>query len=49
MAAVTAMERRGSRRIMHMSLNRPTRWVIALALTALAVAISYQWLDRPIA
>ncbi len=32
-----------------MSLNRPTRWAIALALTALAVAISYQWLDRPIA
>ena len=32
-----------------MSLNRPTRWAIALALTAVAVAISYQWLDRPIA
>jgi membrane-associated phospholipid phosphatase len=30
-------------------LNRPTGWAIALALTALAVAASYQWLDRPIA
>src|SRR5437870_13128366 len=43
------MERRGSGRIIRMSLNRPTRWAIALALTAVAVAISYQWLDRPIA
>jgi membrane-associated phospholipid phosphatase len=34
---------------MHAILNRPTRWAIALALTALAVAVSYQWLDRPIA
>ena len=34
---------------MHPILNRPTRWAIALALTALAVAVSYQWLDRPIA
>jgi membrane-associated phospholipid phosphatase len=34
---------------MHAILNRPTRWAIALALTALAVAASYQWLDRPIA
>jgi membrane-associated phospholipid phosphatase len=34
---------------MHAILNRPTRWTIALALTALAVAVSYQWLDRPIA
>ena len=32
-----------------MSLNRPTRWAIALVLTAVAVAVSYQWLDRPIA
>jgi len=34
---------------MHAILNRPTRWAIVLALTALAVAVSYQWLDRPIA
>jgi membrane-associated phospholipid phosphatase len=34
---------------MHAILNRPTRWAIALALTTLAVAVSYQWLDRPIA
>jgi membrane-associated phospholipid phosphatase len=43
------MERRGRGSIMPMSLNRPTRWAIALVLTALAVLISYQWLDRPIA
>src|SRR5260370_29786409 len=43
------MERRRSGRIMRRSLNRPTRWAIALVLTAVAVAVSYQWLDRPIA
>src|ERR1700730_7845223 len=30
-------------------LRRPAKWAIALVLTALAVAISYEWLDRPIA
>ena len=34
---------------MHGSLTRPTRWAIAFVFTALAVAISYEWLDRPIA
>jgi membrane-associated phospholipid phosphatase len=34
---------------MRVSLNRPAKWGIAFVLTALAVAISYQWLDRPIA
>src|SRR5260370_2073982 len=43
------MERRRSGRIMRRSLNRPTRWAIALVLTAVAVAVSYQWPDRPIA
>ena len=34
---------------MHAQLSRPARWTMALLLTALLVAISYQWLDRPIA
>jgi len=34
---------------MHTTLNRPRKWATAFALTALAVAISYEWLDRPIA
>src|ERR1700687_4475653 len=34
---------------MHAILNRPTRWAIVLALTALAVGVSHQWLDLPIA
>jgi membrane-associated phospholipid phosphatase len=32
-----------------MKLGRLGQWVIALAATAIAVAIAYQWLDRPIA
>jgi membrane-associated phospholipid phosphatase len=32
-----------------LALRRLRHWLIALALTALAVAISYAWLDRPIA
>jgi membrane-associated phospholipid phosphatase len=34
---------------MHASLSLPAKWAVALALTALAAAVSYQWLDRPIA
>jgi membrane-associated phospholipid phosphatase len=32
-----------------MKLGRLGHWVVALAATAVAVAIAYQWLDRPIA
>ena len=31
------------------AVSRPVKWMIALALTALAVAVSYEWLDRLIA
>jgi membrane-associated phospholipid phosphatase len=31
------------------ALSRAKKWLIALAVTVVAVAISYQWLDRPIA
>jgi hypothetical protein len=34
---------------MRATLSRPAQWAIALVLTALAVAICYHWLDRPIA
>src|SRR5207244_607683 len=42
-------ERRGDGTMMYGNLTRPSRWAVALALTALAVTISYQWLDRPVA
>jgi membrane-associated phospholipid phosphatase len=38
-----------SARTFFVTLSRARKWSIALMLTALAVAISYQWLDRPIA
>jgi membrane-associated phospholipid phosphatase len=34
---------------MKLAMSRPAKWMAAFALTALAVGISYQWLDRPIA
>ena len=34
---------------MRATRSPPTKWAIALVITAVAVAISYQWLDRPIA
>jgi len=34
---------------MDANLSHAARWAAALVLTACAVAISYQWLDRPIA
>jgi membrane-associated phospholipid phosphatase len=34
---------------MRARLGRPAEWGIALALTIVAIVISYQWLDRPIA
>ena len=36
-------------RIMQTSLGRPAKWAFALGLATLAVAICYEWLDRPIA
>src|SRR5438067_1124299 len=33
----------------HASLSPPARWAVAFVVTVVAVAISYQWLDRPIA
>jgi membrane-associated phospholipid phosphatase len=44
-----ARARDSDRTLLKLPASRSARWAIAFALTALSVAVSYEWLDRPIA